>query len=201
MTEFDTVSSRTVYTGHVLTLRVDEVRMPGGDVKDREVVEQPGAVGIVALDEHDRVVFIRQYRHPVGEWLIEIPAGLLDVPEEKAYATAARELAEEVALTARRWDVLVDLHLSPGLSTEAVRIYLARDLAPVPASDRHVGIDEEADLGVHRRPLEEAVSAVFTGEIDTALTVAGLLATAYARERGWSTLRPAHSPWSARPNH
>ena len=125
MTEFDTVSSRTVYTGHVLTLRVDEVRMPGGDVKDREVVEQPGAVGIVALDEHDRVVFIRQYRHPVGEWLIEIPAGLLDVPEEKAYATAARELAEEVALTARRWDVLVDLHMSPGLSTEAVRIYLA----------------------------------------------------------------------------
>ena len=201
MTDFDTVSSRTVYTGHVLTLRVDEVRMPGGEVKDREVVEQPGAVGIVALDEQDRVVFIRQYRHPVREWLIEIPAGLLDVPEEKAYVTAARELAEEVALTARRWDVLVDLHMSPGLSTEAVRLYLARDLAPVSDSDRYVGIDEEADLGVHRRPLDEAVAAVFTGEIDNALTVAGLLATAYAREHGWSTLRPAHSPWSARPHH
>jgi len=201
VTDFDTVSSRTVYTGHVLTLRVDEVRMPGGEVKDREVVEQPGAVGIVALDEQDRVVFIRQYRHPVGEWLIEIPAGLLDVPEEKAYATAARELAEEVALTARRWDVLVDLHMSPGLSTEAVRIFLARDLAPVPDSDRHVGIDEEADLGVHRRPLDEAVAAVFTGEIDNALTVSGLLAAAYSRERGWSTLRPADTPWPARPDH
>ena len=101
VTDFDTVSSRTVYTGHVLTLRADEVRMPGGEVKVREVVEQPGAVGIVALDEQDRVVLIRQYRHPVGDWLIELPAGLLDEPGEKAYATAARELAEEVALTAR----------------------------------------------------------------------------------------------------
>lgn len=201
MTDFDTVSSRTVYTGHVLTLRADEVRMPGGEVKVREVVEQPGAVGIVALDEQDRVVLVRQYRHPVGDWLIELPAGLLDEPGEKAYATAARELAEEVALTARRWDVLVDLRNSPGLSTEAVRIYLARDLAPVPEADRYVGVDEEADLGVHRRPLDEAVAAVFTGEIENALAVSGLLATAYSREHGWSTLRPVDTPWPARPDH
>ena len=201
MTDFDTVSTRTVYTGHVLTLRADEVRMPGGGVKVREVVEQPGAVGILALDEHDRVVLIRQYRHPVGEWLIELPAGLLDQPGEKAHATAARELAEEVALTARRWDVLVDLRNSPGLSTEAVRIYLARDLAPVPEADRHAGIDEETDLGVHRRPFDEAVGAVFTGEIENALAVSGLLAAAYAREHDWSTLRPVDTPWPARPDH
>ena len=175
--------------------------MVGGSVSRREVVEQPGAVGILALDEHDRVVFVRQYRHPIGDWLIELPAGLLDVPGEKAYAAAARELAEEVALTARRWDVLMDMRMSPGLSTEAVRIYLARDLAPVPEADRHAGIDEEADLGVHRRPLDEAVAAVFTGEIDNALTVSGLLAAAYSRERGWSTLRPADTPWPARPDH
>jgi ADP-ribose pyrophosphatase len=201
VTEFDTVSSRTVYTGHVLTLRADEVRMPGGGVKVREVVEQPGAVGVVALDDEDRVVLIRQYRHAVGDWLIEIPAGLLDVPGEKAYRTAARELAEEAGLTARRWDLLVDLRNSPGLSTEAVRVYLARDLAAVPEADRHVGVDEEADLGVHRRPLDEAVTAVFTGEIQNALAVSGLLATAYSRDRGWSTLRPADTPWPARPDH
>jgi ADP-ribose pyrophosphatase len=201
VTDFDTVSSRTIYTGHVLRLRADEVRMPGGEVRTREVVEQPGAVAILALDEHERVVLIRQYRHPVGDWLIELPAGLLDVPGEKAYATAARELAEEVALTARRWDVLADLRMSPGVSTEAVRIYLARDLAPVPEADRHVGVDEETDLGVHRRPLDDAVAAVFTGEIDNALTVCGLLAAAYAREHGWSTLRPADTPWPARPTH
>ena len=201
MTDFDTVSSRTVYTGHVLTLRADEVRMPGGEVKVREVVEQPGAVGVVALDEQERVVLIRQYRHPLGDWLVELPAGLLDVPGEKAYTTAARELAEEVALTARRWDLLVDVHNSPGLSTEAVRVFLARDLALVPEAGRHVGVDEETDLGVHRRPLDEAVAAVFTGEIHNALAVCGLLAAAYARDHGWSTLRPADFPWPARPDH
>ena len=200
MTDFDTVSTRTVYTGHVLTLRTDQVRMPGGEVKVREVIEQPGAVGVVALDEQDRVVLIRQYRHPVGDWLIELPAGLLDVPGEKAHRTAERELAEEVALTARRWDVLVDLRNSPGMSTEAVRVFLARDLAPVPEADRHLGVEEESDLGVHRRPLDEAVAAVFTGEIQNALAVSGLLAAAYARDREWSTLRPADAPWPARPD-
>jgi ADP-ribose pyrophosphatase len=201
VTDFDTVSSRTVYTGQVLTLRADEVRMPGGEVKVREVVEQPGAVGIVALDEQDQVVLIRQYRHPVGDWLIELPAGLLDEPGEKASATAARELTEEVGLTARRWDVLVDLRNSPGLSTEAVRIYLARDLAPVPDADRHVGTDEETDLGVHRVDLDQAVTAVFTGDIQNSLAVAGLLAAAYARDHQWATLRPADVPWPARPDH
>lgn len=201
MTDFDTVSSRTVYTGHILTLRADEVRMPGGAVKTREVLEQFGAVGIVALDEDGRVVLIRQYRHPVGTWLIELPAGLLDEPGEKAYRTAARELAEEAALTAGRWDLLVDLRVSPGLSNEAVRVFLARDLAAVPDSDRQVGTDEETDLGVHRVDLDEAVAAVFTGEIQNSLAVAGLLAAAYARDRQWSTLRPADTPWPARPDH
>ncbi|HST64464.1 MAG TPA: NUDIX hydrolase [Mycobacteriales bacterium] len=184
-----------------MTLRADEVRMPGGDVKTREVVEQPGAVGVVALDDDGQVVLIRQYRHPVGELLVEIPAGLLDVPGEKAHRTAARELAEETGLTAGRWDLLLDLQVSPGLSTEAVRVFLARDLAPVPDADRHVGTDEETDLGVHRRPLDEAVAAVFTGEIRNSLAVSGLLAAAYARDHDWSTLRPADSPWPARPDH
>lgn len=201
MTDFSVEGSETVYSGHVVTLRVDRVRMPGGEVKAREVVEQPGAVGVVALDDADRVVLIRQYRHPVGEWLVELPAGLLDVPGEPAWKTAARELHEEVALTAGRWDVLVDVRNSPGLSTEAVRVFLARDLADVPSADRYVGGDEETDLGVHRVPLDEAVAAVFTGEVQNALAVAGLLAAAYARDRDWAPLRPADTPWPARPGH
>jgi 8-oxo-dGDP phosphatase len=201
VTDFDTVSSRIVYSGHILTLRTDEVRMPGGEVKTREVIEQFGAVGIVALDSDGRVVLIRQYRHPVGQWLVELPAGLLDEPGEKAYRTAARELAEEAGLTAGRWDVLVDLQVSPGLSNEAVRVYLARDLAPVPDADRHVGTDEETDLGVHRVDLDEAVAAVFTGGIQNSLAVAGLLAAAYARDHDWTTLRPVDADWPARPDH
>lgn len=198
---FDVVSSRTVYTGHIMALRVDEVRMPGGDVRSREVIEHPGAVGVVALDDDGAVVLIRQYRHPVGEWLVELPAGLLDVPGEPAWRTAARELNEEAALTAGRWDLLADLRSSPGLTTEAVRVYLARDLAPVPDADRHVGTEEETDLGVHRVPLDEAIEAVFTGGIQNSLAVTGLLAAGYARDRDWAPLRPADVPWPARPGH
>jgi ADP-ribose pyrophosphatase len=182
-------------------LRVDEVRMPGGGTASREIVEHPGSVGIVALDGSGRVVLIRQYRHAVGARLVELPAGLLDVPGEPAAETARRELAEETGLRAGRWHVLVDLHTSPGLSQEAARVYLARDLSPVPDGERHVGVEEETDLGVHRVPLDEAVASVFTGHIENSLAVAGLLAAAYARDRDWSTLRPADAPWPARPQH
>lgn len=201
MTDFSVASSRTVYTGHVMALRVDGVRMPGGEVKEREVIAQPGAVGVVALDDDGQVVLIRQYRHPVRDWLVELPAGLLDVPGERAAVTAARELAEETGLTAGRWDVLVDLRNSPGLSDEAVRVFLARDLAPVPDADRHVGTDEETDLGVHRVLLDDAVAGVFTGDVQNSLAVAGLLAAAYGRDREWAPLRSADSEWPARPGH
>lgn len=201
MSDFSVVGSRSLYEGKIMSLRADEVRMPGGGTATREVIEHTGAVGVVALDSDGRVVLIRQYRHPVRAWLVELPAGLLDVPGEPAHETAKRELAEETGLTARSWHALVDLRTSPGLSEEAVRVYLARDLAPVSTQDRHVGVEEETDLGVHRVPLDDAVTSVFTGDIENSLAVAGLLAAAYARDRRWVPLRPADSPWSARPDH
>jgi 8-oxo-dGTP pyrophosphatase MutT (NUDIX family) len=198
VTDFSVESSETVYKGRIMGLRVDEVRMPGGSTATRQVVEHPGAVVILALDDAGQVVLIRQYRHPVGEWLIELPAGLLDVPGEPPWETAARELVEEAGLRAGRWHALVDLRPSPGLSEEAVRVYLARDLTDVSEEDRHVGSEEETDLGVHRAPLDVAVAAVFTGAIQNSSTVAGLLAAAYARDRDWAPLRPADVPWPAR---
>ena len=198
MTDFSVESSRSVYKGRIMGLRVDEVRMPGGGTATREVVEHVGAVGVVALDPEGRVVLIRQYRHPVGEWVIELPAGLLDVPGEAALQSAARELFEEAGLRAERWHTLVDLRPSPGLSEEALRVYLARDLTEVSEEDRHVGTQEETDLGVHRMPLDAAVAAIFTGAIENSTTVAGLLAAAYARDREWAPLRPADAPWPAR---
>ena len=198
---FHVESSRRVYSGRIMGLRVDEVRMPGGGTATREVVEHTGAVGVVALDEDGRVVLIRQYRHPVRAWLVELPAGLLDVPGEPAYETARRELAEEAHLRAATWHVLVDLLTSPGLTEEAVHVYLARDLTPVSEEDRHVGVEEESDLGVHRVPLDDAVASVFTGDIQNSIAVAGLLAAAYSRDREWATLRPADTPWPARPDH
>jgi 8-oxo-dGTP pyrophosphatase MutT (NUDIX family) len=199
--DFSVASSRRIYRGKIMGLREDEVRMPGGDTALRQVVEHSGAVGVVALDGDGQVVLIRQYRHPVGAWLVELPAGLLDEPGETAGETAKRELAEEAGLRAASWHVLVDLRTSPGLSEEAVRVFLARDLSEVPDAERHVGIDEETDLGVHRVPLDDAVASVFTGDIENSLAVAGLLAAAYARDRDWTPLRPADAPWPARPGH
>jgi 8-oxo-dGTP pyrophosphatase MutT (NUDIX family) len=198
VSDFSVESSEPVYRGRIMGLRVDEVRMPGGGTATRQVVEHVGAVGVLALDAEDRVVLIRQYRHPVGEWLIELPAGLLDVPGEPPWRSAARELHEEAGLRAERWHTLVDLRPSPGLSDEAIRVYLARDLTEVAEADRHVGKDEETDLGVHRMALDEAVAAVFTGAIENSAAVAGLLAAAYARDRAWTPLRPVDATWAAR---
>jgi ADP-ribose pyrophosphatase len=194
-------SSREEYRGRIMALRVDEVLMPDGAVAVREVIEHLGAVAVVALDDDGRVTLIRQYRHAVGEYLRELPAGLLDVPGEPAPATAARELYEEASLRAGRWHTLLDLRPTPGLSDEAVRVFLARDLTEVPERERYVATHEEVDLSVQRVPLDEAVAAALAGEIENAVAVAGVLAAARARDAGWAPLRPADTPWPARPAH
>src|SRR4029450_3767368 len=102
-----------------------------------------------------------------------------------------RELAEEVDLAAARWDLLVEVHTSPGFSDELVRVFLARDLSPVADADRHVRRDEEADLAVHHVPLDEAGARGRRGEITTGVTAVGLLAAARARDLDWTPLRPA----------
>ncbi|MEH1098404.1 NUDIX hydrolase [Micromonospora sp. CPCC 205561] len=189
------VRSRTErYRGRIFQVVSEEVTMPGGGTGVRDLVRHVGAVAVVALDAAGQVVLIRQYRHPVGRHLWELPAGLTDVTGEDLAAAALRELAEEVDLTAGRIDVLVDLHSSPGFTNELVRVFLARDLAEVPAERRHERHFEEADLQVARVDLDEAVRMVLAGEITNASCVAGLLAAARARDTGWSGLRPADAP-------
>ncbi|MET7751615.1 NUDIX hydrolase [Micromonospora sp. NPDC005367] len=182
------------WSGRIFDVVTEEVTMPGGGTAPRDIVRHVGAVAVVALDDAGQVVLIRQYRHPVGRHLWELPAGLTDVSGEDLAAAAARELAEEVDLTAGRMDVLVDLHSSPGFTDELVRVFLARDLAGVPAERRHERRDEEADLQVVRIDLDEAVAMVLAGEITNASCVAGLLAAARARDTGWSALRRADAP-------
>jgi ADP-ribose pyrophosphatase len=168
--------------------------MSGGGTAGRDVVVNKNAVVVVALDDVDRVVLIKQYRHAVGKRLWELPAGLCDIDGEDLVVTAARELAEEADLYATRFDLLVDLHPSPGFSAEQVRIFLARELTPVPDDQRHERLDEEADIELVWRDLDEAVAMVLRGEITNAAAVSGLLAAARAREDGWATLRPADTP-------
>ena len=192
---YDVTASELIYrSGRVIDLRRDVVAMPSGSSAERDVVQHPGAVGIIALDDEDRVLLLRQYRHPVQQLLWEPPAGLLDEPGEDPLVAAKRELHEEAHVRAERWDVLLDIFTSPGMSSEAVRLYLARDVSP---SDepRHEGEHEEADMPVEWVGIDEAVRLVLTGALHNPLTAMGVLATAYARANGFASLRPGDAPW------
>ncbi|HET8583802.1 MAG TPA: NUDIX hydrolase [Jatrophihabitans sp.] len=195
---YEVVGSETVFKGRVLTVRVDDVRMSDGSVAKREVVAHPGAVGVVALDGAGKIVLVNQYRPPIGARLDELPAGLLDVPGESALACAKRELFEEAGLAADEWNVLLDLHTSPGMTNEAVRLFLARGLSEVTGDFQ--AEHEELDLQVTREPLAEAVRRVLAGGVTNAIAVAGILAAVHGRATGWRDLRPADARWPARPD-
>ena len=197
--QYAVLASTPRFKGNVVSVRTDEVRMSDGTVATREVVEHPGAVGVVALDEQDRVVLINQYRHPIRRYLDELPAGLLDVPGEPVLDAARRELFEEAGLAASDWRVLIDLYTSPGMTDEAIRVFLARGLSDV--AERFAPEHEEITLTVSRVPLDEAVRRALAGEITNAAAVAGVCAAALSRANGWRDLRPAGAPWSARPGH
>ncbi|MCZ2828783.1 NUDIX hydrolase [Modestobacter sp. VKM Ac-2986] len=179
--DYEVLSTETVYDGRVISLRRDTVAMPGGGESVREVVHHGGAVGIVALDDEDRVVMLRQYRHPVGEHMWEVPAGLLDVDGEAPVDAARRELAEEVQLSAERWSLLTTHHPSPGFCDEKVLLYLAEGLASVDRPEGFVVEHEELDMTVERVPLTEAVQWVFDGTIRNSLAAIGVLAAAQVR--------------------
>lgn len=192
---FETVSSETLHAGKIFALRRDQVRMPGGKVVTREIVEHFGAVAIVAMDDNANIPMIYQYRHAFGRRLWELPAGLLDVGGEAAHLTAARELMEEAGLQADTWQVLVDLDSTPGFSDESVRVYLATGLSQV---DRPQAHDEEADMTMQWYPLDEAAHKVLSGEIVNGIAVAGILA-AHAVTTGLAEPRPVDSPWIDKP--
>ncbi|WKG11566.1 NUDIX hydrolase [Nocardia sp. PE-7] len=193
--DFETVSSRVLYSGAILALRQDQVRMPDGRVAEREVIEHHGAVAVLALDDDGNVVLIRQYRHPIGTRLLELPAGLLDIEGEDPLTAAKRELAEETGLAAAQWSVLVDVALSPGFTDEALRVFFATGLS---VTDRPDPEHEEADLELVRLPLDEAVRAALAGEIVNATAVAGVLAYAAAQASG-APLRSPDAPWPGQP--
>jgi 8-oxo-dGTP pyrophosphatase MutT (NUDIX family) len=188
--DFQVLKSEPVYEGRVISLRRDTVAMPGGGDSVREVVHHPGAVAVVALDDDENVVLLRQYRHPVAQHLWELPAGLRDADGEPPLETAKRELAEEVQLAADRWSLLLSVNNSPGFSDELVHIFLAEGLTAADRPDGFVVEHEEADMTVERVPLVDAVQRVFDGDIRNSSAVAGILAAAQVRVTS-PKLRPA----------
>ena len=168
----------------VVAFRSDIIHRPQHpeDAFRRLVVEDPGAVIILAVDDEERAVLIHQYRHPVGMRLVELPAGKLDVPGEDPVVAGKRELREEVGLQAREWTHLLTTYASPGITSETHALYLARGLEDVDRDfDPH---HEEAEMGVSRVPVEELLEAVLDGSVADAPLATAVLAYESLRARG-----------------
>jgi 8-oxo-dGDP phosphatase len=176
----------------LISVRSDKVRMPDDHYAERTVVTHPGAVAVLALDDAQQVLMIRQYRHPVGRELWELPAGLRDHDGETPLQSAQRELAEETGYRAREWHTLIDYFTSPGFTTERMRIFLARGLEQ--ADSGYERTQEEKFIVTDWIPLDEAIGLVLAGKLHNGPAIAGLLAGYAARSEGFSGLRPATAP-------
>ncbi len=194
--EPDVVSSDVVFDGKVWNVRRDVFRLDDAPIT-REYVDHTGAVAVLAMDERDRVLLIKQYRHPVRlrDW--ELPAGLLDVTGEDPLVAAKRELAEEADLVAEQWSLLSEFMTSPGGSNEVIRVYLARGVSAAP--DVFARTDEEAGIELRWVPLDEVVDAVLSRDIQNSILSIAALSAQAARDRGWQTLAPANEPWTRHP--
>lgn len=161
-------SKTVIYRGKIIDFFLERVTLPNGAMAELEIVRHPGGAAVVALDSENRVCLLRQYRHAAGGWLWELPAGKLD-PGEPPLVTAQRELQEEAGLRAARWEPLGKIISSPGVFTEVVHLFLARDLRGTPANAEAHEVFE-----VHWVPFAEALMQARAGEITDAKTLAGL---------------------------
>jgi ADP-ribose pyrophosphatase len=173
------VSSRLVYAGRVVSMRVDEISLSDGGTATREVVEHPGAVVIIALDDREHVYLVRQYRHPIGRLLLELPAGSLE-PGEEPLAGAKRELREEVGVEAGEWTNLGSFFSSPGFVNEHLHVFLARRLVQVESDP-----DEDEELTVVRCALTQLAGRL--EEIPDAKSLAALYLLERNQDHGCST--------------
>lgn len=167
-----TIRTRTVkYSGYVIETTVEEYELNENTVLTRDVVEMPGAVAVAVLNDNNELLMLNQYRHPVRMNLWEVPAGLLDIDGEDPLVAAQRELAEEADLQAETWNALTDYFSSPGATSEAGRVYLARNLSELPAEERSERTEEEAEMTYRWVPLAEAVQLVLGGKVHNALAI------------------------------
>jgi 8-oxo-dGTP pyrophosphatase MutT (NUDIX family) len=198
------LDTELIFEGKVWDVRRDTIDLGEAGTVRREYVEHPGAVSAVALrqvEDRDQVLLIKQYRHPVGAFEWELPAGLLDVKGEPPWLGAARELNEEADLIAGRWHVLIDYFGSPGGISEALRVFLARDLTAVRHDERFTREGEEHGMPVCWVDLDEAHEAVLRGQLHNPSAVIGILTAHAARARDWVTLRPHDAPWPEHPTY
>ncbi|HWH25166.1 MAG TPA: NUDIX hydrolase [Pseudolysinimonas sp.] len=168
----DVTERETVFTGRVWNV-VRESATFHDDTIVREYTEHPGAVAVLVFDEHDRVLLINQYRHPIGTRDWEIPAGLLDVEGEEPLLAAQRELAEETDLIAEEWSAPMRIAPSPGGSSEVIHLFEARGLRAAPTV--HERTDEEAEIELLWVTLDEARAAVLEGRVANGILIIAIL--------------------------
>lgn len=172
-----TLDSKEIYRGRIIRVKKDRVMLPNGHDGVREVVEHPGGVAILAVDGTGRIALVRQYRYAMGEHLWEIPAGKREAGEEP-FATAQRELREEIGATAEKWTDLGQIIASPGCYDERLFLYMAEELT---FSEQK--LDEDEFLEACFVPFEEAVERCLRGELRDAKTVVALLKGKLLREK------------------
>ena len=182
------VESHLLHKGRYLSFRIDRIRRADGSFATRDVAGHPGAVAIVALDGAGNVLMVRQWRHPAGGVLLEIPAGTLDVVNDQTgevedpAVAAPRELEEETGMRAASWELLASFWTAPGFATELMYLYLATDLRPAHKDRR--GPDEDERLRVSAIPWRVALAKAEAGEIRDAKSLVGLLWLARRMEQG-----------------
>jgi len=165
------------FSGRIIRVTTDEVLLPNGERSLLEVVHHPGGAAAVALDDHERVCLLRQYRYAVDAWLWELPAGKLE-PDEPPLVTAQRELREEAGVSAAHWHGLGTCLSSPGVLTERLHLFLATGLSPAALAHERAEVIE-----VHWLPLSEACQWALDGEIADCKSIVGLLRARQAAGR------------------
>lgn len=170
--QYRVLKSETRFTGRVFNLVVDQVEYPDGSRADREVAVHPGGAVVLPIFDDGRILLVRQYRHPSGQWLFELPAGKLE-HKEAPISCAQRELEEETGYTAATLEPLISIHTSPGFCSEVLHIFVARRLSPVAGGQRlEIG---ESTLTLHPFTWDEALLMIEHGEIVDAKTICGIL--------------------------
>jgi len=170
----ETISTRTVYAGHILTLRLDQVRLSNGNPHTYEVIDHRDAVTIVPIDGQGQIWFVRQYRHPAGKVLLELPAGVAEAGED-VLVSAQRELREEIGMQAGQMEKVGGFWMAPGYTTEYMHVFIARQLAANPLPG-----DEDESIQVERIPIVQALAMAENAQLEDAKSLVALM---WARQR------------------